>query len=139
MAKVILDTNIIIDYLSASRPRHGDAADLLGTLLSSDDKEPAILASSIKDAYYILCRHYQNEPVVRERLDAFRHVVEVMPLDDEVLDGAFASDEPDLEDAMVRSAAELCGAEAIITRDASAYRKSRVPSMDARAYCMRLG
>ena len=135
MARVVLDTNIILDYLSATRERHRDAVDLLETLLSSEDKSPVVLAASIKDAYYILCRHYHNEGVVRSRLNDFRSLMEVAELTVPVLDAAFASDEPDLEDGIVRATAELLGAEAIVTRDASAYVGSSVPSMDARAYC----
>lgn len=135
MARVVLDTNIILDYLSATRERHRDAVDLLETLLSSEDKTPVILAASIKDAYYILCRHYHDEGLVRARLNDFRSLMEVAELTVPVLDTAFASDEPDLEDGIVRATAELLGAEAIVTRDASAYAGSSVPSMDARAYC----
>ena len=138
MARVVLDTNIILDYLSATRERHHDAVDLLEALLSSEDKTPVILAAGIKDAYYILCRHYHDEALVRARLDDFRALMEVAELTGPVLDEAFASDEPDLEDGIVRATAELLGAEAIVTRDASAYRGSCVPSMDARAYCATL-
>ena len=131
----MLDTNIILDYLSATRERHRDAVDLLETLLSSEDKTPVILAASIKDAYYILCRHYRDEGLVRARLSDFRSLMEVAELTVPVLDTAFASDEPDLEDGVVRATAALLGAESIVTRDASAYTGSSVPSMDARAYC----
>ena len=134
----MLDTNVILDYLSAGRERHRDAVDLLEALLSSDDKVPVILAAAIKDAYYIICRHYHDEPLVRSRLDDFRALMEVADLTSPVLDGAFSSDEPDLEDGIVRATAELLGAEAIITRDASAYRHSAVPAMDARTYCAQL-
>ena len=103
MARVVLDTNIILDYLSATRERHQDAADLLEALLSSDDKTPVILAAGIKDAYYILCRHYHDEALVRARLDDFRALMEVAELTAPVLDAAFASDEPDLEDGIVRA------------------------------------
>lgn len=92
----------------------------------------------MKDAYYILCRHFHNEPLVRERLNAFRQLVEVAELTRPVLDAAFLSDEPDLEDGVIRSTAELMGAEAIITRDLSAYDKSTVPSMNARTYLCQL-
>lgn len=135
MARVVLDTNIILDYLSATREWHRDAVDLLETLLSSEDKTPVILAASIKDAYYILCRHYHDEGLVRARINDFRSLMEVAELTVPVLDTAFASDEPDLEDGIVRATAELLGAQAIVTRDASAYAGSSVPSMDARAYC----
>ena len=70
------------------------------------------------------------------RLDGFRQVVQVAELADAVFDLAFSSDEPDLEDGIVRATAELHGAVAIITHDAGAYRGSTVPSMDARSYCM---
>ena len=135
MTRVVLDTNVVLDYLSATRPRHLDAVDLLECLLSSGDVMAVVPAGSIKDAYYILCRHYRDERIVRSRIDDFRGLVEIAELTIPVLDAAFSSDEPDLEDAIVRSTAELLGARAIITRDATAYARSSVPSMDARTYC----
>lgn len=106
---------------------------MLEYLLESNEFEPVILASSIKDVYYILCRHYGNksEPTVRDRLDTFRQVVSVRELTCEVFDRAFASDEPDLEDGIVRATAELHGAQAIITRDRAAYSSSTAPAMTA--------
>lgn len=139
MGRVVLDTNVMLDYLSATREHHADAVSLMEALLSSEEKTPVILGSSIKDAYYILCRHFHDEALVRSRLDDFRSLMEVADLTSAVLDRAFASDEPDLEDGIVRATAELLGAEAIVTRDATAYAGSTVPAMDARAYCMRLG
>lgn len=135
MTRVVLDTSVVLDYLSATRPRHLDAVDLLECLLSSGDVRAVVPAGSIKDAYYILCRHYRSEKIVRSRIDDLRRLVEIAELTVPVLDAAFSSDEPDLEDAVVRSTAELLGAKAIITRDATAYARSSVPSMDARTYC----
>ena len=135
MTRIVLDTNIVLDYLSATRHYHLDAVDLLECLLSSEDTTAVVPAGSVKDAYYILCRHYRNEKIVRSRIDDFRRFVEIAELTVPVLDAAFSSDEPDLEDAVVRSTAELLGAKAIITRDATAYARSSVPSMDARTYC----
>jgi predicted nucleic acid-binding protein len=128
----------VLDYLSAGRPCHGEAVHLLEGIIDAGDITPVVPAGCLKDTYYILCRHYHNEALVRERMDAFREVVEVQPLTNEVLDLAFASDEPDLEDAMVRATAELIGADAIITRDAAAYHNSSVPVMDAATYSLSL-
>ena len=111
---------------------------MLEALFYVDDELPIVPAGCIKDAYYILCRHYHNEEIVRERMDDFRQVIHIAGLTDAVLDTAFASDEPDLEDGIVRATAELMGAQAIITRDADAYRGSSVPSMDARTYCLQM-
>lgn len=138
MDKVVIDTNVILDYLSAKRPRHLEAVMLLETLLSSDDLEPVVLAGSIKDVYYIMCRHYGKEAPVRSRLNAFRSIVSVYDLSNAVLDDAFALSEPDLEDAIVCASAEALDARAIVTRDAAAFKTSRVPSMDAREFCFSL-
>ena len=129
MARVLLDTNIVLDYLSAARPCHAQAVELLERLLESDI-EPVIAASSIKDAYYILCRHYRREAAVRERLHDFLDIVGLEELTQEVVEAAFASDEPDFEDGILRATAELGGFSAIITRDAAAYASSSVPAMD---------
>lgn len=137
MDKVLLDTNIAIDYLSAGRPEHADAVLLMEGLMESVSFEPCILVSSVKDIYYILCQHYRNEELVRERLNAFCSIVTLLDASSEMLGAAFASDKPDLEDGIVRAAAELTGARAIVTRDASAFTSSDVPSMDARSFLMR--
>ena len=113
---------------------------LIKEALGSDVYEPVILAASIKDAYYILCRHYgkRREELVRDRLDAFRQIMAVAELTNEVLERAFSCDEADLEDGIVRATAELRSAAAIITRDQTAYARSSVPSMTAREFLQRL-
>lgn len=136
--RVVVDTNIILDYLSASRPNHFEAVDFFSAVLDEGDIEAVVLAGSLKDVYYIMCRAYKNPALVRRRLDDFREVVSVYDLTGEVLDAAFACDEPDLEDAIVRASAELMGARAIITRDASAFGSSSVPSMNAREFVFSL-
>ena len=131
MDRVLLDTNIVIDYLSATRERHDNAVLLLEGLFDSARMEPCVLASSIKDAYYVMCRHYGTERLVRMRLEGFCEVVDVADLDASCVRAAFSSPEPDLEDAIVGEAAAELGALAIVTRDARAYASSSVPAMDA--------
>lgn len=135
---MVVDTNVVLDYLSASRPCHFEAVDLFCEALETGDFEAYVLAGSLKDVYYIMCRAYKNPTLVKQRLNNFRKFVRVYDLTSEVLDAAFASDEPDLEDAIVRASAELMSARAIITRDAKAFKSSTVPSMDARTFTMSL-
>lgn len=134
MAKVLLDTNVVLDYLSSTRPEHLAAVDLLEALI---DTGTGILvpAGSLKDAYYILCRKYRDERVVRERLWGFSKIVELGELTGEVVELAFSSDESDFEDGIVRATAEIAGVEAIITRDAGAFASSFVPAMTPAQYC----
>ena len=137
MNRIVLDTNVVLDYLSTRRPCHQEAVDLLYYCFEEGECEPVMPNSCIKDAYFILYRQYHNEPVIRARLDDFRRVVTCEPLSNEVLDAAFSSDEPDFEDGIVRATAELLGATAIVTRDSEAYRGSKVPAMTAREYLMK--
>ena len=134
---MLLDTNIILDYLSAGRSRHGDAALLLESLMESPFVNPVALTSSIKDAYYILVRHYRDEQIVRERLQAFCEVVELRDLSASLLFDAFGCDEPDVEDGIVRCCAERMGALALVTRDREAFAGSSVPAVDAREFLSR--
>lgn len=137
MDRVVVDTNIILDYLSASRPSHFEAVDFFSAVFDDGGIEPVVLAGSLKDVYYMMRRGYSHA-LIKQRLDDFREVVSVYDLTGDVLDAAFACDEPDLEDAIVRASAELMGAKAIITRDARAFRGSSVPSMNAREFTFTL-
>ena len=131
---MLLDTNVILDYLSASRPCHGDAVDLLQHIFEMPGGSALVPISSLKDAYCILCKVYGDESLVRSRLADFTDVVDLVELTASVVHAAFASDEPDFEDAIVRAMAEMSGAEAIITRDAAAFASSPIPSLSARGY-----
>lgn len=138
MARVLLDTNVILDFLSASRPEHATATNLLEALFE-EGYEVLVPAGSLKDAYYILCRKYRDEAIVRERIRGFSAIVGLGELTREVVDLALSSDEPDFEAGIARATAELGGAEAVISRDVRAFAHSIVPAMTAREFCEGLG
>ena len=48
MDRVVVDTNIILDYLSASRPNHFEAVDFFSAVLDEGDIVPVVLAGSLK-------------------------------------------------------------------------------------------
>lgn len=135
MTEVLLDTNIILDYLNTERPEHIAASTLLEGIFESNDYKPVMSASTLKDAYYVLCRKYKPENLVRQRLQWLTESIEVQPLTLDIVEAAFTSDEPDFEDAIIRATAEKIQAKAIIARDKSAFKSSHIPSMDARAFC----
>ncbi len=127
---VLLDTNVLLDYLSVTRKRHADAVLLLEQIFGSADKRPALVASTLKDAYYILRRHYGSEEVVRQRLRDIRDLFVIVGLSTDIIDRAFASEEPDFEDALVLMSAEAVRAWAIVTRGRTAFACASVPVYD---------
>lgn len=89
------------------------------------------LASSLKDVYYILNRLSGDEKRARQDVCRVRKMFTVVPLTNDVVDDALASDEPDFEDALIRSCAEKHRCTAIITRDKKAYVQSSIPKFTA--------
>lgn len=123
MLKLLLDTNFLIDAFVDSRPQHEEAQQVL-RLCSRGNADCYVLISSLKDAYYLFCRHYRDESsshkLIRYMLDCFTTI----DLTFSIAQAALSSDEPDFEDGLVRSAAESVGCDFIVSRDSSAFAAS---------------
>lgn len=126
--RVLLDTNVLLDYLDARRADHVTARELVHALLAAG-AAPVAPAASYKDVYYVLRRSLKSEPAARELVRGLIECVPVTPvgLRGSDLAPAIVSDEPDFEDALVRQLAERERLVAIVTRDASAFSSSFVP------------
>lgn len=132
MRKLLLDTNIILDIALPGRPDHASALVLLGEFEASQ-ASCCFCATSVKDVYCLLCK-YLPEQDVRKFLKALTNLSEVLPIDSTVCQLALDSDEPDVEDGMIRACAELARVDFIITRDAGAFKSSPVRHMSAKEY-----
>ncbi len=117
MPKVMVDTCVLIDALAPGRPSHEDARELFSRALASGEKNLLALASSLKDAYYILCRHYRDEPTARKAIAAMANALELIACDADLVKASLRSNEPDFEDGLVRAAAERVSADGVVTRD----------------------
>lgn len=134
--KLLLDTNILLDFCSVERsPFHEQSVALLMECFSRSDVTVMIAVSSLNDVYYVLRRRHGEEGVAREDIGKLMNLFDVWPLLERHAREAYASDEPDFEDGLVRAVAEDAGVDVIVTRDAAAFRRSMVPSMDA-AQCL---
>lgn len=58
---VLLDTNILMDYLIGERPGHAAAMSLVDALYTCDLFDGCCFAGSIKDAYYVFVRENKRE------------------------------------------------------------------------------
>ena len=89
------------------------------------------LSSSLKDAYYILCRHYLSEVDARQSVKILRQTLDMVDLNVTIVDNAFESDEADLENALIRCAAESLQVDAIISYDEDAFKNSYISRLTA--------
>lgn len=138
--RVLLDTNVLLDYLDARRSEHETARSLVRAILLHGGS-PVAPASSYKDVYYILRRSLGSESDARALVKGLVECIPITPIDLRGTDlaPAAASNEPDFEDGLVRRLAERERLTAIVTRDASAFRSSFVPVFDPQEFLGLLG
>lgn len=131
MHRVMVDTNVLIDLVSSSRPAHGRTVAAVVALLGSGDFEGCVLSSALKDVYYVYCRHYGDEPSARRAIRELRRMFALVNLTPSIVDAALDSDEPDFEDDLVRAAAELTDCDFLLTRDAPGFLSAGFEKVDA--------
>lgn len=130
--RVLFDTNILIDAADDTR-EHTEVACLALKQCNGSGDMGIATPSSLNDAYYIMKKMY-NEKWAREAIRHLLELVVVMPFGPEECIIASESNEPDFEDGLVRAAAELNDVDFILTRDAKAFKHSRIRSITCEEY-----
>ncbi|PAU69922.1 PilT protein domain-containing protein [Bifidobacterium italicum] len=130
--RLLLDTNILLDYVVPDRP-HSEAAATLVQLAAHGHARICVTPGSLKDLYYIAGKSI-GELLTRQYIEAFLDLFVVLTVDQELCALAIRSDEPDFEDGLVRAAAEVHHIDFIITRDRAAFQRSTVRSMSSDEY-----
>lgn len=127
---VMVDTNVLLDLVAASRPAHAETLRAMRAALQAG-MDLRCLASSLKDVYYVYQRHYGSEPAARTAIRYLRETLTVLDLTTTMVDAALRSDEPDYEDGLVRAGAELTGCSYLLTRDTAGFVQSTARKVEA--------
>lgn len=123
--RLLLDTNILLDYYGRRQPFFNDAR-RFRIAAAFGDVELWASGQSFTDAEYIL-RGFAPVPQLRTMMgESLAFLSVAMPSALDVEDGLH-SDWPDLEDFLVARCAERIGADCLITRDAEGFAASAVP------------
>ena len=129
---LLLDTNLVIDYVGKREPFYSSAEKLVVAGFFKDVKL-WVSAQSIKDAYYVLSNKTDQLHVQRV-LRRFLDVVTVVSLSaDDALRGLYLEWE-DYEDCVISLCAMRAKADFIITRDEKGFMRSSVPIMSPDAW-----
>jgi predicted nucleic acid-binding protein len=132
MEKVFVDTDIMLDLLSARKPFYLHSA----TLFSRADKgEIRLFVSSLSFAnlHYMLSRQY-NADQARKKLLKFKTLVTVLSVNDKIIDLALSSDFKDFEDGIQYFTAIENGIKIILTRNLRDFKTSEIPVMTAEQF-----
>lgn len=130
-AKLFLDTNIVIDYM-AHRAHFLSAATLMD-MGYRGEVELYITNLTVANTLYILRKEIGMESA-KECLKSLCSFAKIAPSTQHETKQAFATPNPDFEDALQYFSAVSVNADVIITRNEKHFRFSTIPVMDALTY-----
>ncbi|MDQ1707484.1 MAG: hypothetical protein QOJ88_695 [Pyrinomonadaceae bacterium] len=123
--RVLLDTDVILDVITARVPFANEAAELLD-LNERGSFEAYISALTPLNVFYI-ARKAISSATLREAIKDLLASVKVCPVNDAVLHAAFAVDFTDYEDGVQHCGAVAAGLEGIVTRNLRDFKNSALP------------
>ncbi len=135
--KVLIDTNVLLDYLLTREPFYKDAEKIIHDCVRGKVKG-CIAAHSVTNMFFILRKDY-NSKERREILISLFSIFDVEGIDKtKLLLGLQNEDFTDFEDCLQMECARSCGAEYIITRNTDDYKRSEIKAILPKDYLVLL-
>ena len=125
MEKVLLDTDVILDFFFDRKPFSDDSAKILS--LCENSKITAFVTSiMLNNIYYLLRKTATHEKVI-ENLKMLLQIIDVIITDKKTVEVALNSEFKDFEDALQNfSAQNTNDIKIIITRNIKDYKTSKL-------------
>lgn len=134
--KVLIDTNIILDFLLEREPFLQDA-EALFQAISSEQVVGYVTATTPTDIFYIARRHTQSFERAKQAVEIALATMEVCTVNRTVLEIALTFGIPDFEDAVQVASAITEGLNAIVTRDRN-FISTTIPVLSVAQVCQNL-
>ncbi len=129
---LLLDTNVLIDYLGRKDPFFEPAKKLIIAAFFGDVKL-WVPAQSATDAFYVLA-HYMNPAKVQKSIVKALELIAPVDLTGADLERAARLSWDDMEDCLISIAANKANADYLITRDAAGFARSSIPILSPTAW-----
>ena len=128
MMRVLVDTNVLIDFLAQRAPFFDEARKLL-IFAEMGDCELWASASQISDIFYVLSEggKASKTDAAKAALISLRGIIRICAPGEEETDKALESTWSDFKDALLYQAAMSLGARCIITRNTQDFILSSLP------------
>jgi predicted nucleic acid-binding protein len=123
MKKILIDTDVILDFFFDRKPFSDNAAKVL-SLCESNQIKGYLTSVIISNVYYLLRQRASHEKVI-EKLVQLISITEILTTDKAVIVKALNSGFKDFEDALQSFSAEVsCEIDMIVTRNIKDYKYS---------------
>lgn len=132
MEKVFVDTDIVLDLLTAREPHYEHAAELFSL---ADENSIKLYVSSLTFANVncILSRQLSSGQA-RKMLLKFKTLINVLSVNDKIIELALASDFKDFEDAIQYNTAIENGITTLLTRNLKDFKKAEIAILTAHQF-----
>jgi predicted nucleic acid-binding protein len=137
MRRIFLDTNILIDLIADRQPYSKAAIEIVK---KAEEGVLELYTSShaLATCHYLL-KKYVKEKDLRDILLSLSELVNIIPVDIDIIRKGLRSAHKDFEDAIqIGCAGSIAGMECIITRNVKDFKGSDVPVMTADGFCLSL-
>lgn len=123
--KLLLDTNVILDYLGVNEG-FGDIAEAIIDLAISGEAIELVSASAITDIYYVAYRRLKDRKKAISLISDMRSYIHILPVTDRDISVAIDRNWEDFEDAVQYTVAEANGVDCIITRNPKDFEENAI-------------
>ena len=128
MTRILIDTDVILDFFFDREPFAENAAKIL-SLCESKEIKGFITPVIISNVYYLLRQTAKHEKVI-EKLKMLVSITEILVIDKDAILQALNSDFKDFEDALQNYAAELDKEiDLIVTQNTKDFKNSSLAVM----------
>ena len=124
--RVLVDTNVVLDYLGANQG-FTDAAEKVFELSEKRNDIKFVSSSAITDIIYVLRRAVKDMEIVRQKYKGFRNKISILSVTEQEIDKAFSRNWKDFEDAVQYTVAESNGVDCIIIRNKNDFEEDGIP------------
>jgi predicted nucleic acid-binding protein len=133
MKRILIDTDVILDFFFDRKPFSDNAAKVLA-LCESKEIIGFITPVIVSNVYYLLRQTAKHEKVI-EKLNQLISITDVLIIDKNIIMQALISNFKDFEDALQNYSAEKNGEiDVIITRNIKDFRSSSLGIMTPENY-----
>ena len=126
MKKILIDLNIILDFLN-KRNFHQEAAQLINMCVENK-LSGYICAHEVTTLSYFLLKEQKDKTKVINTITALLDIFHVISIDESILRDSLISPITDYEDAVIEVSSMKANIDYIISRNISDFKSSRIPT-----------
>ena len=126
MKKVLIDLNIILDFLN-KRNFHQEAS-LLINMCVEGTLSGYICAHEVTTLSYFLFKEQKDKNKVVTTISTLFDIFQIIPIDETILKASLLSPITDYEDAVIEVSAVKFNIDYILSRNISDFKLSRIPT-----------